>query len=248
MRTCAPYESLIVGIMWFQRFKLVEKRYDFYVTFPDVGGLTKDDPIMINGVEKGRVTEVYLEKHGVVVEMGVREKVVFPKDSRVSLRSIGIMGERYVAIQSGVSVDVVEPGDTLAGYLESGMSEVMGETGQVLTELVAATAHLKEVLRVVLEEGKLAESMSNFHSVSEGLKDVAGDNQAPLYTAIRRFEHVTVVLDSLIGSRYASLDSTLQSFSSAGRRMDAAVDNLSTVSADLKALTERINSGEGTLG
>ncbi len=172
----------------------------------------------------------------------------FPNDSRIYLRSIGIMGERYVAIQSGVSAETVQSGDTLAGYLEAGMSEVMGETGQVLGELVAATAHLKEVLRVVLEEGKLAESMSNFHSVSEGLKDVAGGDQAPLYTAIRRFEHVTAVLDSLIGSRYASLDSTLQSFSSAGKRMDAAVDNLSTVSADLKALTEKINSGEGTLG
>jgi phospholipid/cholesterol/gamma-HCH transport system substrate-binding protein len=239
---------LIVGIMWLQRFKLVEKRYHFYVTFPDVGGLTKDDPILINGVEKGKVAGVFLHEHGVVVEMGVREKVVFPRDSRISLRSIGIMGERFVAIQGGASREVVAPGDTLAGYLESGMSEVMGETGRVLEELVASTAHLKEVLRVILEDGHLSESMSNFHSVSVGLKDVAGDERAPLYVAIRRFDHVTTMLDSLIGSRYASLDSTLQSFSSAGKRMNAAVDNLNAVAADLKELTERVNAGQGTLG
>lgn len=92
---------LILGVMWLQRFKLVEKKYDFYVRFPEVGGLTEDDPIMINGVEKGRVEGVYLRESGVLVDMGVNAEVRFPKDSRITLRSIGIMGERFVSIRSG---------------------------------------------------------------------------------------------------------------------------------------------------
>ena len=116
----------IIGIMWFQRFKLVEKRYDFYVWFPTVGGLDKDDPIMINGVEKGRVGEIDLQKHGVLVKMGINEKVTFPTDSRISLKSIGIMGERFVSIRTGEAEGVVQQGDTLMGSLGSGLSEVMG--------------------------------------------------------------------------------------------------------------------------
>lgn len=239
---------LIVGIMWFQRFKMIEKRYHFFATFPDVGGLTKDDPIMINGVEKGRVANVALAGRGVLVEMGIRENVYFPRDSKISLRSIGIMGERFVAIRSGVSSESVQPGDTLTGYLDAGMSEVMGEAGQILEEAVAATAHLKEILRIVLEEGSLEKTMDNFREVSEGLHRVAGSDGSSLQTAIRRFEHVTAMLDSLIGSRYAGLDASLQSFSTAGGKLDTTLENLSSVSSDLKMLTERINSGEGTLG
>ena len=239
---------LIVGIMWFQRFKMVEKRYHFYVTFPDVGGLTKDDPIMINGVERGRVMKVTLAGRGVLVEMGVRENVFFPADSKISLRSIGIMGERFVAIQSGFSAESMQPGDTLTGYLDAGMSEVMGEAGQILNEAVEATTHMKEVLRIVLEEGRIEETMKNFREVSEGLHRVAGSDESSLQIAIRRFEHVTTMLDSLVGSRYASLDSSLQSFSTAGGKLDTTLDNLSSVSSDLKMLTDRINSGEGTLG
>lgn len=239
---------VIVGIMWFQRFKLVEKRYHFYATFPDVGGLTKDDPIMINGVERGRVANVALAGRGVVVELGIRENVLFPKDSKIFLRSIGIMGERFVAIQSGLSSESVQPGDTLAGALDAGMSEVMGEAGQILDEAIAATAHLREILGIVLEEGRIEETMKNFRDVSEGLRTVAGSDESSLQTAIRRFEHMTAMLDSLIGSRYASLDSSLQSFGRAGGKLDTTLDNLSSVSSDLKMLTERINSGEGTLG
>ena len=234
--------------MWFQRFKLVEKRYNFYVTFPDVGGLTKDDPIMINGVERGRVVAVELAGTGVVVEMGVREHVTFPRDSRISLRSIGIMGERFVAIRSGNSLAAVQPGDTLAGQLDAGMSEVMGEAGKILKEAVETSSHLKEILEVVLNEGRLKQTMDNFHEVSEGLERVAGDDDASLQTAIRRFERVTAMLDSLIGSRYAELDSSLQSFSTAGGKLDTTLANLSRVSHDLRILTERVNSGEGTLG
>jgi phospholipid/cholesterol/gamma-HCH transport system substrate-binding protein len=239
---------LIVGVMWFQRFKLVEKRYYFYATFPDVGGLTKDDPIMINGIEQGRVANVRLAGRGVLVEMGVREHVTFPKDSKISLRSIGIMGERFVAIQTGVSSQSVQPGDTLSGSLEAGMSEVMGEAGQILDEAVTATAHLREILRIILEEGRLEQTMSNFHAASEGLQRIAGSDDSSLHTAVRRFEHVTALLDSLVGSRYANLDASLQSFSIAGGKLDTTLDNLSTVSSDLKKLTERLNSGEGTLG
>lgn len=239
---------LIIGVMWFQRFKLVEKRYHFYVTFPDVGGLAKDDPIMINGVEQGRVASVSLSGRGVMVEMGIRENVFFPKDSKISLRSIGIMGERFVAIQSGMSTESVQPGDTLAGALDAGMSEVMGEAGQILDEAVAATAHLKEILRIVLEEGRIEETMKNFREVSEELHRVAGSDESSLHEAIGRFEHVTVMLDSLVGSRYASLDASLQSFGAAGGKLDTTLENLSSVSSDLKILTERISSGEGTLG
>jgi len=224
---------LILGVMWLQRFKLVEKKYDFYVRFPEVGGLTEDDPIMINGVEKGRVEGVYLRESGVLVDMGVNAEVRFPKDSRITLRSIGIMGERFVSIRSGQSDVMVEPGDTLAGVLEAGMSEVMGEAGKVLGELVETSSRLEEVLTAITGQGRLEESLDNLRAFSASLRRISEGDDSPLNSSIEHFERVTAQLDSLITKRYAAVDSSLQSFSEASARMRSAMDDLADVSADL---------------
>lgn len=239
---------LIVGVLWLQRFKLVEKRYGFYVRFPEVGGLTKDDPIMVNGVERGRVRDVRLHKHGVVVEMGIREGVSVPVDCKITLRSIGIMGERFVSITGGKADLVVSPGDTLSGVLEAGLSEVMGEAGRVLGELVETTSSLNRLIEDLLGEGRLGESMDNIRSFSEGMRDIASGGDAPLVSAITRLDRVTTLLDSLLSRRYSALDSTLASVARAGPKIDSTISDLHRVSVSLRELTDRLNRGEGTLG
>lgn len=239
---------LIVGIMWFQKFKLVEKRYNICVTFPEVGGLTEDDPIDVNGVERGRVESVNLHRRNVVVEMGISEGVVIPIDSRVSLRSIGIMGERYITIKTGKADSIVQPGDTLIGEFDAGMSEVLGYAGNVLSELNEATRELRSILESVKGDDKLKTSMDNLQEFSEDLRSLTAENQPRLAAAIRKFERVATHLDSLITRRYAVLDSSLESMSRAGSQFESAVNNLSETSAALKDIAERLQAGEGTLG
>jgi phospholipid/cholesterol/gamma-HCH transport system substrate-binding protein len=105
----------VIGTMWFQKFQLAEKRYSFFVLFNEVGGLVSGDPIQVNGVERGRVEAVSLMPGRVVAQMAVREGVEIPLDSRIALKSIGIMGERFVAITLGDSSLVISRSDGLGG-------------------------------------------------------------------------------------------------------------------------------------
>lgn len=239
---------LIIGVMWFQKFKLVEKLYPIYVKFPEVGGLKKDDPVDVNGVEGGRVESIDLQREHVIVEMGIRRGLVLPGDSRVFLKSIGIMGERYVTIRAGESDRNVQPGDTLTGIFAAGMSEVLGEAGGVLNELTQATHELRSILENVQGGDKLKTSMDNLQEFSENLRVFTTENQPRLATAIRDFERVASSLDSLISRRYTALDSSLESMSRAGVQFQSTVENLSETSAALKEIAERLQSGEGTLG
>lgn len=238
---------LIVGIMWFQQFKLGEKRYQFFVQFTEVGGLNSNDPINVNGVEKGRVENVDLRAHDVVVEMGVVTGTEIPVDSRIMLRSLGIMGERFVAIRSGESAQMIQPGDTLKGTLRAGMSEVMGQAGPVLGELTGAIQELQKVLSAVNENDKLQRSMDNLQTFSDNLRDITADGK-PLSNAIIKFERVSSKLDSLLLNRYSVLDSSLESMGRAGRQFEVAVGNLAEASAALKDIAAKLRAGEGSLG
>jgi phospholipid/cholesterol/gamma-HCH transport system substrate-binding protein len=238
----------VIGTMWFQKFQLVEKRYSFYVEFNEVGGLVTGDPIYVNGVERGRVATLSLETDRVVVEMAVREGVAIPRDSEVALKSVGIMGERFVAIRQGTSTTFVAPGDTLSGQFLMGLSEVMGSAGSILGEVETTARHLREIAEILSAGGKLEEGVGDFAATSRNLREMTEGNRARLDRALTGFEHSATMLDSLMTRNYAALDSSLAALGRAGGSAEIAADNLADISKDLKEITARLRAGEGTAG
>lgn len=238
----------VVGTMWFQKFQLAERRWEFFVRFTEVGGLMSGDPIQVNGVESGRVNAVELLSNGVVVEMGVRDGIVIPRDSEIALKSIGMMGERFVWIQLGDSSAVISPGDTVNGEYLMGLSEVMASAGAVLDEVEVATRHLREIASSLGADGRLQEGVEDFAVSTKNLRGMTERNKRRLDRAIIRFEHSATLLDSLIDGRFSAIDSSLASIGRVGGKAEVTVDNLNEVSQDLREITAKLRSGEGSAG
>ncbi|MCI0453086.1 MAG: MlaD family protein [Candidatus Latescibacteria bacterium] len=238
----------VVGTMWFQKFQLAEKRYAFFVRFNEVGGLVSGDPIHVNGVERGRVDAVDLLPRGVVVRMAVREGVVIPLDSRIALKSIGIMGERFVAIVQGDSSVAIAPGDTLDGDYLMGLSEVMGSAGEILDEVETTSRHLRDIAISLSGDGRLQEGVDDFAVASKNVRTMTERNRDRLDRALIKFEHSATLLDSLIATRYAGIDSSLAAIGRAGGKAEETADNLAVVSKDLREITAKLRAGEGSAG
>jgi phospholipid/cholesterol/gamma-HCH transport system substrate-binding protein len=239
---------LVLGVMWFQKFRLVEKRYNFYARFSEVGGLQADDEIFINGVERGQVKKVDLGDGGVIIELGVREGVMIPVDSHVSLKSVGIMGERFVSVNTGKSHKFIAAGDTIDGEFLMGLSELMAGAGEILGELAETSRNLREILETFSSHGKLQSSVDDLSVASANLRSITVENEPKLANAIHSIERVSTRMDSLVTKHYASLDSSLAGLGRTGHNIDAAVQNLSDSSEDLKEITRRLRDGEGTIG
>jgi phospholipid/cholesterol/gamma-HCH transport system substrate-binding protein len=238
----------VVGTMWFQRFQLAEKRYHVFVRFDEVGGLVSGDPVYVNGVERGRVESVSLLADRVVVDLGVRDGVVIPDDSDIALKSIGIMGERFVAIRQGTTPRAIQPGDTLNGEFLMGMSEVMGAAGGILDEVQVTSRHLREIAEALSRNGKLEEGVEDFAAASKSLRRTAESNRMKLDRSLAHVERTTALLDSLVGGNFPQIDSTLASIGRAGGDAETAAKNLAVVSSDLKDITARLRAGEGSAG
>jgi phospholipid/cholesterol/gamma-HCH transport system substrate-binding protein len=238
----------VVGTMWFQKFQLAEKRYSFYVRFPEVGGLVSGDPINVNGVERGRVNSLKLTPHGVVVDMAVREGVTIPDDSRIELKSIGIMGERFVAIHMGASDHAIAPGDTLDGLFLMGLSEVMGAAGGILDDVQETTRHLREITETLTGDGKFKQSVDDFAATSKNLRGMTESNRERLDRTLAHFERSSSMIDSLVSGHFAQIDSSLTSITRAGGHAEVTAENLAAVSSDLKEITAKLRAGDGTAG
>ncbi len=88
--------------------------YRVYAEFVKVGGLKPGAPVEIAGVQVGRVKRITLtEDYLARVEMIIDHKVKLQKDAIVSIKTKGLIGEKYIEITPGGSEDLVAEGETL---------------------------------------------------------------------------------------------------------------------------------------
>jgi len=88
--------------------------YTLTANFDDAGGVRKGSDIMLAGVIVGRVDEVTLtdNDHATMI-LRVNDGVVITEDAFASVRTKGIIGDRYIRITQGMEESGLEPGSEI---------------------------------------------------------------------------------------------------------------------------------------
>ncbi|SES90642.1 outer membrane lipid asymmetry maintenance protein MlaD [Thorsellia anophelis] len=82
-----------------------QSTYTLYATFDNVGSLKIRSPVKIGGVVIGRVTNIKLDEktYTPVVTMAIDSQYnQIPNSSSLSVRSAGLLGEQFLALNMGV--------------------------------------------------------------------------------------------------------------------------------------------------
>ncbi len=87
--------------------------YTVQAEFDSVSGLTDGAPVEIAGVVVGRVERISLDKYRALVTLRVQAGVRLQDDAIVSIKTKGLIGEKYVQILPGGSDRIVSPGGRL---------------------------------------------------------------------------------------------------------------------------------------
>jgi phospholipid/cholesterol/gamma-HCH transport system substrate-binding protein len=88
---------------------LGNRGYVVSADFPTVGGLKAGSTIEIAGVEVGRVDRILLQDYQAHVIMVIQPGVKLQDDSIASIKTKGLIGERYVRISPGGSDKIIPP-------------------------------------------------------------------------------------------------------------------------------------------
>ncbi|HMB86941.1 MAG TPA: outer membrane lipid asymmetry maintenance protein MlaD [Candidatus Dormibacteraeota bacterium] len=88
---------------------LGNRGYVVSADFPTVGGLKAGSTIEIAGVEVGRVDRIVLQDYQAHVVMVIQPGVKLQDDSIASIKTKGLIGERYVRISPGGSDKIIPP-------------------------------------------------------------------------------------------------------------------------------------------
>ena len=107
--------------------------YEVEAQFNTASGLKPGSTIEIAGVEVGRVRGIVLREDRAMVKLAVNNTVKLYTDTIASIKTRGIIGEKFLALSPGGGGDLLKPGDTIRDT----------ESGLDLEELVSQYVHGK---------------------------------------------------------------------------------------------------------
>ena len=84
--------------------------YTLTAVFPTVSGLRNGASVEIAGVTVGHVQRVDLDGFDAVVTMRVRQDVQLSRDAIVSIRTRGLIGEKYLRVSQGADERTIPAG------------------------------------------------------------------------------------------------------------------------------------------
>jgi phospholipid/cholesterol/gamma-HCH transport system substrate-binding protein len=86
--------------------------YEIEASFNRIDGLVVGNDVRVSGVTVGRVTAQDLDPdtYMAVVRMSVRSDVALPLDSSAKIASDGLLGGKFVALEPGGDIDMIEEG------------------------------------------------------------------------------------------------------------------------------------------
>jgi phospholipid/cholesterol/gamma-HCH transport system substrate-binding protein len=239
---------LVVGLMWFQGFKVGHGSYQIYALFPVVGGISPGDKVNLNGVEMGSVKHVRLRDRDVLLTMDISRKARIPADSRIVLQTVGIMGERIITVLLGTSESFLEPGATMQGMYEPGITEALAFLGGIMDDLTKLTKDMQAITGTLTQGDKFKGIVDNLAELSDRLRTLI-ERDAPGFEAgVQSFQRSAATVDRLLERNTGHIDTLMTSFAAASKDFPELVQRMRAVTDALAEITNSLQKNDNTLG
>lgn len=242
------------------------KERTFYAIYTDVSGLTKSNPIYINGLRAGQISNLYFEEGytgRIIAELQITSDFPIPENSIAKIISTDLMGTKAVGLSLGNSNKLLEDGDTLNASIESTLQEQMEQTlgplknkaEQLLSSVDEILTNLQGVLNSETSENikislaRLDQSLENMESLTGNLDTLVNQEKNSIQKILANAESIT----NNLKNNNESLTAIIQNFHQISDSLVAA-DMASTLHHANKALSDfsgimnKINEGQGSMG
>jgi phospholipid/cholesterol/gamma-HCH transport system substrate-binding protein len=226
----------ILGFKYLKGQNVLSSDYLFYAEYSDVDQLLPSNPVLKNGLEIGKVRDVYMKADDpskIIVEMNVDGSLNIPKDAKAIIVSTGMMGGKAILLDYNTvcsGADCAQSEDYLIGRSKGLIGSLIGDPSD-------AKAYVD-----VMKEGvtSMVDSLSeNVDSTSE-----IGKTFASLQATLNNLEKTTTRLDRLMANSTGSLEQTLRSVESLTSNLAANNAKITGILANVDAMTASLNKAD----
>jgi phospholipid/cholesterol/gamma-HCH transport system substrate-binding protein len=217
-------------------------RYIVTTTVPDAGGIRKGDPVLMRGVNIGRIIGFGLGHEDVDMRLEIEGEYAIPKDSRVEVKASGLLGGMVAEIVPGTSTEKLGRGDRIPGASGIGLFDKMDALAGQADKVAVRVQNLLSDEMVKDLHGGAADARRSLESLQAILKEQRSELReltASLKRSAEGIERVTTGPE---------LDRTVKRVDQLVERLDGTLDTLDRSSNSVESILARMDRGEGTLG
>ncbi|MDR0812265.1 MAG: MlaD family protein [Paludibacter sp.] len=232
---------LYFGINFLKGIDIFKSVNYFYGKYENIDGLVPSSPVMIKGYKAGQVEEVkydFTKEIPFTVKISIDKDIVLPRNTKIELFDDGLLGGKAIQLVliPSVSQNYYTSGDTIESQVRAGLIEQLA--GELLPKIDSLIVSANNKLNS-LDTESLNSSLASFKNIAGNLENTSLKldrmMQYDIPQLITNVNSVANNFDEVSGNlkkvdfeqTFASIDSTL---------------------ANLKLLTEKINSDNGSLG
>lgn len=246
--------------------------YTLYAGFKQVVGLQQQSEVRLSGVLVGKVVQITPEGTGATVTMSVNHDTKIPKQSKVTITSSGVMGEKFINFQPKIDDgEYLKNGDYLYGTDEAGMDAMFDGMTRVMEEVEVLLKDVQAIIGDDTFKKSVVEMSRNMQEASEHVNKMTGtfekiamNNEtmfndmvqqmngavAGMNQTMANIEHMTASLDKFAGDpqTIAELRTTLDNIAKTSSSVANMADNMNKfagdpqVAEDLKATVSNARS------
>jgi phospholipid/cholesterol/gamma-HCH transport system substrate-binding protein len=234
-----------------------EGGYSLYVIFKSAAGIDPKTPVELAGVEIGKVSRVMLDGYKAKIMLMIQDGVQIPVNSKIYVKSQGVLGDKYIEIVPGSDSRYLGKGDTIRDVV------VPPDFDEIFSQVHLAAKNFGETMdqfRGVIGEAEKAgirKSVDNIQAASGDFRDILKSNKE---NVTHIMNNAAVITDKL-GSMSDKADQTVSGLKNIVKDVEDGKGTLGLLVKDdklykdatetvasLKTITADIEQGKGTLG
>lgn len=216
---------LVAGYLAYKYAYLVYREYDYITLYEDVHGLQRSNPIFIDGVRVGEVSNIELDGNKkVTVTFSINKHIKIPRGSIAYIASNGILGEKMILLEKGEGPGFYKHMDRLTGLYDT---SVMDMADQV--------APMVESAKYILNTAD--KNFSNFNRrLDNGLVEQTQKNVKSMEQSMASYRKQSVAISEQVGGiadRLSGYRNSSQELSNQVKSLDTTIQNAEKATASL---------------
>lgn len=238
---------LIAGFLFLKNTVFEAGTYTLLIEFDDVTGLEPGDIVSVSGLRIGKVNDFELKELKVFITISISPDVQLPSDSHAQIKSLGMVGEKFIDIRPGTSPNFLKAGDTLQGKSGSDFSDLTGSAEGLMRQAEELLGNIKIAFENIFD----ARGQADFKETLAHLRGLAAtldNNSSHIANTLINIDSLSTSLNEILTARRAEVESSIKNFSEASNRLEGLTNKMDQSMTSVQSLLAKIENEEGSVG
>lgn len=212
--------------------------YQVHVMFDSIAGLGVKSKVRYAGVEVGYVESIALDNGKARVTLRLDPDIQIRGNARFIIASMGLMGEKFVAISGGTNREgMLESDMTVQGDAAVSMDQLMASLNVIGNDIGEITGAIKSAIGSDQNQNKLERIIDNVEVLSRSLATVADENDDSMSQTLQNFQIITEELKMMLIANRENVDGTMSDVRIAA---DSLASSLPVITSDLQQVLSEL--------